>query len=495
MASKRDLRQGSRLQRQADLAVDGDDLETAMKAACGRLPPRVRRQLAMTLLERGRVEAAGREFSRLLAEVPSNHPAWATRADCRAAIVAFEHAPGPEMDAGPPTPHRVLAQAEALAEAGNAADGATLLAAHRADWGDVPPAYIAALQRLRAAGELPEAKLARLRAAHYACTGAVPASLSLALGTALLEAGHAEAAGEALDRAAAAGAAVDRLDFRVAIDLFRRKNGIPAGYETRFSRDATLVDTEKRLVYVPILKNACTQLKTSFVLNSRHRAEFLASRLPIHVFCANLMAALAPVETILAPDHFRFVVLRDPFRRLLSAYLDKVVRTWRNQHTYLRFNLLQETIAGAQRLAGVPYDPLRSISFEEFVHYLADADDTACNLHWLPQYRFAGRDLGIYHHVGKVERLADTHALLADRFGYRTETWPEVPRPSPRRHTTRYSPDARLAAPHLALPRELDAHEDSLPEPDRFYTPTLRQMVAKRFAEDVALYDAIDSLP
>ncbi|HTZ70746.1 MAG TPA: sulfotransferase family 2 domain-containing protein, partial [Acetobacteraceae bacterium] len=198
---------------------------------------------------------------------------------------------------------------------------------------------------------------------------------------------------------------------------------------------------------------------------------------------------------ILAPDHFRFVVLRDPFRRLLSAYLDKVVRTWRNQHTYLRFNLLRETIAGAQRLAGLAYDPLRSISFEEFVHYLADTDDAACNLHWLPQYRFAGRDLGIYHHVGKVERLADTHALLADRFGYRTETWPEVPRPSPRRHTARYSPDARLAAPHLALPRELDAHEDSLPEPDRFYTPTLRQMVAKRFAEDVALYDAIDSLP
>jgi hypothetical protein len=117
--------------------------------------------------------------------------------------------------------------------------------------------------------------------------------------------------------------------------------------------------------------------------------------------------------------------------------------------------------------------------------------DSDCNTHWIPQVRFVGADLSLYQHVGRVEALAATLSFLQREFGYELESELTADMPIADRHMAKYSAQASLASPHLALPRELDAVEDNMPAADQFYTPELRQMVAERFAADARLYASI----
>jgi len=486
-----DMLLGRLLVRQGDPAAGADYFLRAKETFGAAMPSAARRDLAMALLDSGRVESAGRELSALLDSMDvASRPAWTTRASCLAAIEAFREAVDSDLDSGLPSPCKIRARAELLAEAGDAASGAALLTAHRSAWPTVPPGYDAALARLSAQSRDWRAEVARLTQLRDASRGRVSAGFWFEFGTALFEAGMIGDAGTAFHQAVLEGACVHRLEYRILIDTHRRRAGDKAGYDTAFPKSATLVNPDRRLVYVAIPKNACTEVKAHFVLNSPYRDAFLATRSPIHDFCGGMTATPVPSEIIMGQDYFRFTVLRDPLRRLVGAYLNKIVRPRRNRLHYLRLPLLERTIRGAQEIAGLDYDPLRSITFEEFVRFLARADDTECNVHWMPQYRFVGRDLSAFHHVGRVERLQDTLDFLGDRFGWIDEAGLVADICGSTRRLTKYSDASDLAAPHQALPLELDEFESNVPPYTRFYTPELKRIVEDRFAEDLSLYAA-----
>lgn len=484
-----DILVGQLFLRDGNAAQGADYLLLARDALGDAMPLGARRDLAMALLESRRVETAGREFRALLTSTAAGpRPAWVSRPACLSAIEAFNNSATSALDTGPATPYRIVAQAEVLAESGDAAAGAALLHAHRENWESLPPGYDAARQRLSAASRDWQADIKRLSEIRDTCPGLASADLRLSLGAALFETGRIGEAGREFDQAAAMGAAIDRLEWKITIDLYRRRMGHGDGFDTSFSQDATLVDPEKRIVYVAIPKNACTELKANFVLNSCYSNDFRASRKSIHDYCGKLTSTSIPRDLIMRDEYFRFVVLRDPFRRLVSAYLNKIVRPRRNRQQYLRLPLLERTIRKAQQIVGIGYDPIRSITFEEFVNFLAQAEDTECNRHWMPQFRFSGTNLNIYHHVGVTERLSETIELLSERFAYVWELRIGSGLLGAASRFTRYSSSSELADPFKALPDELDRFEENIPEYTRFYSPKIRQIVAQRYATDVALH-------
>jgi len=101
-----------------------------------------------------------------------------------------------------------------------------------------------------------------------------------------------------------------------------------------------------------------------------------------------------------------------------------------------------------------------------------------------------GADLGIYNHVGTVERLEETVEMLSSRFGYPLADSLAQQVPLGERNQSRYSETVELNAPYRALPAELDALENGFPMPELFYTPELTQLVQKCYAADVELHAA-----
>jgi tetratricopeptide (TPR) repeat protein len=466
-----------RLSLQAGRADEAVDYLTRAHSSYGdKAPAKIVVMLADALLRAGRVEAAGQALNKL-----RQSGARISRPAHHAAIDAFSHRATDALDSGPPTPWRILAQAETLADRRERQAAPELLATHRNDWAAVPEQYDAALCRLSLRSGDQNAAVTCLSRAAEGSRGAVPAMIRQALGTALFSAGRVDEAARQLDAAMKEGAHIARADLRIAVASYRNSTDEDETIETSFPKALTLVDHDKKLVYLSLPKNACTLLKATFVMNGRHREDYLSRRTPIHAFCNELTARPLQRDLIMGPDYFRFVVLREPMHRVLSAYLDKFVRKRHAKDRNVRAQQMANTIRAAQALAGIPYDPERSISFEEFVRFLPTVGDGELNMHWMPQSRSVGTDLSIYNHVGKVERLKETLELLESRFGF-------VQMPVALRHIANFSEGASLRDPHRALPHELDEFEHAMPMPELFLTPALREILGQRYAADVALY-------
>ena len=177
--------------------------------------------------------------------------------------------------------------------------------------------------------------------------------------------------------------------------------------------------------------------------------------------------------------------MREPLKRVLSAYLNKIVGAGPNTNAK-PYKL--KTIEDAQRLAGVPYDPQRSITFQEFVRHLMTVGDADMNVHWMPQSRIVGSDLSRYAHVGQMEQLDVTFEHLRVRLGYRAERDSIRHLGGTAHHATGYNEASTLSRPNQRLPRRLRKEKAGFPPPGAFYDAELSALVQERYADDVVLH-------
>ena len=107
-------------------------------------------------------------------------------------------------------------------------------------------------------------------------------------------------------------------------------------------------------------------------------------------------------------NYYKFTFVRDPFSRILSAYLQKI-----EQGKGTRKAKYKKMIR--KRLG---LNPNHEISFDDFIHYL-DQGGIMDDPHWIPQSYYIdmlGHDK--LHFVGRVENLIqDLHKLYCEILG------------------------------------------------------------------------------
>jgi tetratricopeptide (TPR) repeat protein len=318
--------------------------------------------------------------------------------------------------------------------------------------------------------------------------------LSRVLAEALIADGRAAEAGQSARHALRTGTPLTALSFKQkhALADYLQENapddpGLPE-LRLHLLAENCIYDTDHHVALVYTEKVACSVLKATLVMNGPMRGAYLDAGISIHEFCNAEMKPDQALPLLAAPEIFRFAVVRDPARRALSAYLNKFVgRAPRTPQ--LRADK-SAAIRRAQSVLGIAPDQERSISFEEFCHYLANAYDLEMNSHWMPQWRAIGRDPGVYSHLGRFEDLNATFAVLAEKFGYEPETDAARHLGGTKNHKTPHTPDNRIADPHKLLPAELDRHRRGYPMPEAFLTPDLQSLLETRFAPDRALHAA-----
>lgn len=111
----------------------------------------------------------------------------------------------------------------------------------------------------------------------------------------------------------------------------------------------------------------------------------------------------------LVDSYFKFTFVRDPFDRIVSAYLDKVARNSAPDH----FDAVIESRIGKPR--GAKY------AFEEFVDYL-EAGGVTDNAHWARQVDLICIPVEKLDFIGRVETLeADLFRVLKKLGSSRAE--------------------------------------------------------------------------
>lgn len=148
-------------------------------------------------------------------------------------------------------------------------------------------------------------------------------------------------------------------------------------------------------------------------------------------------------ELVQSRKFFHFCFVRNPYERLLSAYLDKISN--------------DGPLAGSiKKMMGLTSDSKAEIHFEDFVDCVCRQTVAEMDSHWRIQYFHTYQDVINYDYIGRVEEIEEgiAHISKATSLDHRL--------------FERFSPHAKDSAEKLG----------------QYLTPSLRRRIADKYAID-----------
>ena len=232
-----------------------------------------------------------------------------------------------------------------------------------------------------------------------------------------------------------------------------------------------------KIIYCPIEKNACTFFKRILIQHGECRQEWKESGMDVHSFLRKRKKLrLANENQIRDATFLRFVIVREPVERAVSAYLNKFVRN----HDYPMAQQASEQYASLGRADA---QPKRLMTFRQFVDLLGIQADSDLDNHWRSQVSFLSQVVECFDWIVPMNKIEEFLPVLERRMACKL----------PRRKTR----NENVYHAYGLQQRMYDWYPDQLRElsSDRHYpdftslvTPDIRQTLTRRFQADVELY-------
>ena len=111
-------------------------------------------------------------------------------------------------------------------------------------------------------------------------------------------------------------------------------------------------------------------------------------------------------------NYFKFMFVRDPTERLLSAYRNKFGENIGTYNTKYAPKIIAKYRKPGVRIEG---DDQSRITFEEYLRFLVDSDTRRMDPHWRPMWELCQPCSINYDFIGSFEQLPEDAALVLDR--------------------------------------------------------------------------------
>ncbi len=236
-----------------------------------------------------------------------------------------------------------------------------------------------------------------------------------------------------------------------------------------------IINHQYKLIYCPIPKNACTLFKEIIVSNSEHQSDFQDSDLDVHRYVRQNNVELGDFNYLSNPEYLKIAMVRNPFDRLVSAYLNKFVRPKKVTP------IVKNVIRDIYQFNNIKPNQKKSVTFSDFIHYLARTEDHYLNEHWRSQYFFLGMGLFEFDLFDSLENVGHIIQKLESRMRI------EISKKKTK-NKTNYSENTVKKDWHEMYPQQLREFEQ-LPTASSLYTNELIALVKSRYALDVEMYE------
>ncbi|NXF79744.1 CHSTE sulfotransferase, partial [Sclerurus mexicanus] len=177
---------------------------------------------------------------------------------------------------------------------------------------------------------------------------------------------------------------------------------LPAGQRRTVLRHLLVSDNDKyRFLYCYVPKVACSNWKRILkVLDGALESVDVQGKMD-HKSDLVFLGDMKPEEISYRLKHYyKFVFVRSPMERLLSAYRNKFGEIKEYQQKY-GVEIVRRYRKNGGNSAG------NDVTFEEFLQYLLDEDVERMNEHWMPIYNLCQPCAVRYDFIGSYERLRD----------------------------------------------------------------------------------------
>lgn len=178
-----------------------------------------------------------------------------------------------------------------------------------------------------------------------------------------------------------------------------------------------LVSDRYRFLYCYVPKVACSNWKRVLkVLNGALDNVDVSVKMD-HRSDLQFLSSMKPEEIRHRLKHyFKFMFVREPMERLLSAYRNKFGEIESYQKKYGVEIVTRYRKSRGKDAAGAAAKG-DDVTFAEFVRYLLDEDAERMNEHWMPVYNLCQPCAVTYDFIGSYERLEGDSDLVLRRVG------------------------------------------------------------------------------
>ncbi len=235
--------------------------------------------------------------------------------------------------------------------------------------------------------------------------------------------------------------------------------------EFNFAKSHALRLFQANAIYTFIPKNACSSLRVSLALQNG-LIESIEDFNWIHSNNHTFSASLADI----ACADYTFVVLRCPYRRLASAFLDKLVN--RDIDAWLLHNELQRKIS------------IEDLTFSKFVELVQDKEIRESNIHWRKQSDFLIYKR--YDDYFSLEKFSTCVTTVRDKISLKLIDARELTKHgSDQFESLDMKQDfSKVSAFDLLVLKS----QGKLPHVKSLYTNNLKRLVTKTYQDDLDLY-------
>ncbi|XP_054459053.1 carbohydrate sulfotransferase 14 [Anoplopoma fimbria] len=176
-----------------------------------------------------------------------------------------------------------------------------------------------------------------------------------------------------------------------------------------------LVNDQYRFLYCYVPKVACSNWKRVLkVLNGALENVDVSVKMD-HRSDLLFLSSLKPEEIRYRLKHyFKFMFVREPMERLLSAYRNKFGEIESYQKKYGVEIVTRYRKGLTKEATSVKGD---DVTFGEFARYLLDEDSERMNEHWMPVYNLCQPCAVSYDFIGSYERLESDSDYVLQRVG------------------------------------------------------------------------------
>ena len=269
-----------------------------------------------------------------------------------------------------------------------------------------------------------------------------------------------------------------------AVSHYQRAKYLRKTQNTNFSsypEYTYLINRKYGFVYCPIYKVACSSFK-KLILQINEPEKFketmtTLSGFQFHIYMDHAYSLFRytaeEVAQIWQDDkYFKFTFVRNPWNRLVSAYLNKFMQSSIKPFT-------KEVIKSVHEQQGLTPDYETSITFKQFINYLIVTEDEVLNGHWKPQYLFLGNNK--FDFIGKFENLTQDFQYIKQKLNLDLDLeWANKTNKTENSNTFENYGDY--------YPKELRKLE-KMPDYKSFYTPELAELVRNRYQNDIEMFD------
>ncbi|XP_070559667.1 carbohydrate sulfotransferase 11-like isoform X2 [Ptychodera flava] len=231
-----------------------------------------------------------------------------------------------------------------------------------------------------------------------------------------------------------------------------RKYRVGSTLETISSRtlDHLIVDDKYRLIYCFIPKVACTNWKKLLVFlnDDEKRYKKVDDVLPHDAHHSATMRKLSDysfkeIESRLR-SYLKFIFVRDPMERLVSAYVNKFTKSYNSSREFQRYYGSQIVQLVRENASAKSLQEGHDVTFEEFVRYIVDhrtqeRGPQALNEHWRQYYYLCHPCVVNYDFIGHYDSLMDDADQLLKMANL--DKLVSFPKPLPGQGQTKYLVD------------------------------------------------------